>query len=170
MTGMQRYLARRLLIIFPILLGITILSYLILSLTPGDPVQMLINPSMSQADVEIKRHALGLDQPVYLRYVKWLNELMHGNLGYSFSSGVPVAHRLGERIIPTLTLTLSALVLSYLIAVPAGVITALRRYTWIDYAATFVAFLGISLPTFFLGLTGIYLFALRLRWPQRVGR
>ncbi len=164
MRGMHRYLVRRLLIIVPILFGITILSYLILSLTPGDPVQMLINPSMSQADVEIRRHALGLDQPIYVRYAKWLNELMHGNLGYSFTSGAPVTHRIGERIVPTLTLTLSALALSYLIAIPTGVITAARRHTWIDYLATFAAFLGISLPTFFLGLAGIYLFSLRLRW------
>ncbi len=164
MTGMQRYFVRRVLIIIPILLGISVLSYFILSLTPGDPVEMLISPSMTQADMEIKRRALGLDQPVHIRYVKWLNELAHGNLGYSFSSGVPVTHRIGERIVPTLTLTLSALVLAYLIAIPIGVITATRRYTGVDYVATFVTFLGISLPTFFLGLAGIYIFALRLRW------
>ncbi len=161
---MGRYLIRRLLITIPVLLGVTAMSYLIMSLTPGDPVQALIDPNMSQADVEVKRHALGLDQPIYVRYVKWLEEMGHGNLGYSFSSGVPVAARIGERLVPTLTLTLSALVLSYLIAVPAGVLAATRRYTWVDYAATLLAFLGISLPTFFLGLLGIYIFALRLRW------
>jgi len=161
---MGRYLIRRLLITIPVLLGVTAMSYLIMSLTPGDPVQALIDPNMSQADVEVKRHALGLDQPIYVRYVKWLEEMGHGNLGYSFSSGVPVAARIGERLVPTLTLTLSALVLSYLIAVPAGVLAATRRYTWVDYAATLLAFLGISLPTFFLGLLGIYVFALRLRW------
>ena len=161
---MQRYLLRRVLITFPILLGITVLSYLILSLTPGDPVSMLISPSMSAADIEIKRRALGLDDPAYIRYIKWLNELAHGNLGYSFSSGAPVAKRIGERIVPTLTLTLSALAVSYLIAIPIGMVAATRRYTWADYAATLFAFLGISLPTFFLGLAGIYIFALRLRW------
>lgn len=164
MTGMQRYFVRRVLIIIPILLGISVLSYFILSLTPGDPVEMLISPSMTQADMEIKRRALGLDEPIHIRYVKWLNELAHGNLGYSFSSGAPVTQRIGERIVPTLTLTLSALVLAYLIAIPIGVITAARRYTGVDYVATFFAFLGISLPTFFLGLAGIYIFALRLRW------
>ncbi|MBM3469973.1 MAG: ABC transporter permease [Armatimonadetes bacterium] len=161
---MQRYLIRRALVTIPILFGITVMSYFIMSLTPGDPVQMLINPGMSQADVEIKRRALGLDRPVHVRYAKWLNELVHGNLGYSYSTGAPVTKRVGERVAPTLTLTVSALVLSYLIAVPIGVVVATRRYTWIDYAATFFAFLGISLPTFFLGLAGIYVFALRLRW------
>jgi peptide/nickel transport system permease protein len=161
---MQRYLVRRLLITIPILLGITVMSYFIMTLTPGDPVRMLVDPSMSEADVEIRRRALGLDQPVYVRYVKWLNELAHGNLGYSFSTGAPVAARVGERIMPTLKLTVTALALSYLIAVPTGVLVAYRRYTWIDYVATFLAFLGISLPTFFLGLAGIYVFALRVRW------
>lgn len=161
---MHRYLLRRLLITFPILLGITVLCYLILSLTPGDPVTMLISPTVTEADLEIKRRALGLDQPVYVRYVKWLGELLHGNLGYSISNRVPVSTRIGERVGPTLTLTLTALVASYVIAVPVGVVAATRRYTWIDYVATFLAFLGISLPTFFLGLAGIYVFALRVRW------
>ncbi len=160
---MQRYLIRRGLITIPILLGITVLSYLIISLTPGDPVRMLISPGLTQADMEIRQHALGLDQPVPVRYAKWLNELLHGNLGYSFSSGAPVARRIAERVGPTLTLTLAALLFSYLIAVPVGVLAATRRYTWIDYLATLLAFLGISLPTFFLGLAGIYIFALRLR-------
>jgi peptide/nickel transport system permease protein len=160
---MQQYLIRRLLITLPVLFGITILCYLILSLTPGDPVQMLISPTISQADLEIKRRALGLDQPVAVRYVRWLGELARGNLGFSFSSGAPVTKRVGERVGPTLTLTVTALALSYLIAIPIGVIVATKRYSWIDYAATFTAFLGISLPTFFLGLAGIYVFA--LRWP-----
>jgi peptide/nickel transport system permease protein len=160
---MQQYLIRRLLITVPVLFGITILCYAILSLTPGDPVQMLISPTISAADIEIKRRALGLDRPAAIRYVRWLGEMARGNLGFSFSSGAPVARRVGERIGPTLTLTVTALVMSYLIAIPAGVIVATRRYSWIDYVATFSAFLGISLPTFFLGLAGIYVFA--LRWP-----
>ena len=160
---MQRYLIRRVLITFPIMLGITVLSYAIMSLTPGDPVQMQISPTMTQADIDIKRAAFGLDKPAYARYVAWLTEMAHGNLGYSFSSGVPVTKRIGERVIPTLTLTVTALVCSYIIAVPVGMIAATRRYTWMDYVATLFAFLGISLPTFFLGLAGIYIFALRFR-------
>ncbi|MDR7521565.1 MAG: ABC transporter permease [Armatimonadota bacterium] len=161
---MQRYLVRRILITFPILLGITLVTYLIMALTPGDPVQMLIDPSMTQADVEIKRRALGLDQPVYVRYARWLGEVLRGNLGYSISSGAPVTRRVGERVGPTLTLTGTALVLSYLIAIPTGVLVAARRYRSVDYAVTFLVFMGISLPTFFLGLAGIYVFGLRLRW------
>lgn len=161
---MQRYILRRLAIMVPILLGITVLCYAILSLTPGDPVQMLISPSMSAEDMVIKRRGLGLDQPVYIRYIKWLGELARGNLGYSFSSGAPVTKRVGERLIPTLKLTGTALLLSYAIGIPVGVIAATRRYSAVDYLATVMTFLGISLPTFFLGLGGIYIFSLRLQW------
>jgi len=148
----------------PILLGITVLSYLILALTPGDPVQMLISPGQSAEDVAIKRRAFGLDRPVYVRYVKWLGELVRGNLGYSFSTGAPVTKRVGERVVPTLKLTGAALLLSYAIGIPVGVLAAAKRYSAVDYLATVLTFLGISLPTFFLGLAGIYIFALRLRW------
>ncbi|MDQ7843137.1 MAG: ABC transporter permease [Armatimonadota bacterium] len=161
---MHRYVLRRLTVMVPILLGITVVSYVIMSLTPGDPVQMLISPSMSAEDMAIRRKALGLDQPVHIRYVKWLGELVRGNLGYSFSSGAPVTRRVGERIIPTLKLTGTALLLSYLIGIPVGVVAATRRYSTTDYLVTVITFLGISLPTFFLGLAGIYIFALRLRW------
>jgi len=161
---MHRYVLRRVAIMVPILLGITVVSYAIMSLTPGDPVQMLISPSMSAEDMVIRRRALGLDQPVHIRYVKWLGELARGNLGYSFSSGAPVTQRVGERIVPTLKLAGTALLISYLLGIPVGVIAATRRYSTTDYVVTVLTFLGISLPTFFLGLAGIYIFALRLRW------
>jgi len=161
---MQRYLARRLMIMVPIFFGITVMSYGIMALTPGDPVQMLISPGMSAEDMAIQREAFGLDQPMYVRYVKWLGQLIRGNLGYSFSSGAPVTKRVGERIIPTLKLTGTALLMSYAIGIPVGVIAATKRYSVADYVATVLTFLGISLPTFFLGLAGIYLFALRVRW------
>lgn len=161
---MHRYIIRRLLIMVPILLGITVVSYMIIALTPGDPVQMMISPSMSREDMEIRRRALGLDQPVHIRYVRWLGEVARGNLGYSFSSGAPVTERVGERILPTLKLTGTALLMSYVLGIPVGVLAATRRYSAMDYLATVVTFLGISLPTFFLGLAGIYIFALRVRW------
>jgi len=161
---MTRYIVWRLVTTIPVLFGVTALTYLILSMTPGDPVQMLIDPNTTAADLAIKRHALGLDQPVYVRYVKWLGELAQGNLGYSFNTGAPVAGRILDRIVPTLNLTLTAFALSYAIALPVGVVAATRRYSWADYLSTLFAFLGISLPTFFLGLLGIYVFALVLRW------
>ncbi len=161
---MHRYLARRLLIMVPIFFGITVMSYGIMALTPGDPVQMLIAPGMSAEDMAVRRRDFGLDQPIYVRYVKWLGQVLRGNLGYSFSTGAPVTRRVGERIVPTLKLTGAALVMSYALGIPVGVIAATKRYSAADYIATVLTFLGISLPTFFLGLAGIYVFALRVRW------
>jgi peptide/nickel transport system permease protein len=97
-----------------------------------------------------------------LQYVKWLGELSHGNLGYSFTNRRPVTERIGERLGPTLTLTLSALLLSYIIAIPIGVLSAVRQYSALDYGATIFSFLGISIPSFFFGLVMIYFFALKL--------
>lgn len=157
-----RYLVRRLLVALPVLLGVTLLSYAIISLAPGDPVDLLIDPNMSAHDIEQMRIRLGLDKPWPVRYAKWLGELARGNLGYSYLTGRPVAERIAERVGPTLSLTLSAFLLTYLVAIPVGVIAATRQYSWIDYLTSFFALAGNSIPTFFLGLAMIYVFSLKL--------
>lgn len=161
---MTRYLARRVAVMLPVLLGITFVNFLIINLAPGDAVDLIINPSMSEADRLAKRQALGLDDPWLVRYGKWLRELAAGNLGFSFTTYEPVAHRIAQRIGPSLLLMGSAMVLAYAVAVPLGVFAALRPYSWVDYASGFVAVAGVSLPTFFLSLVAIYVFALRLGW------
>lgn len=159
---MIKYILRRVLVSIPVLFGVTLIAYFIMTLAPGDAVDMLVSPGLSPQDIALKREALGLDEPVLLRYVKWLNELSHGNLGYSFTNRRPVTERIGERIGPTLTLTLGALLLSYVIAIPIGVLSAVRQYSALDYTSTIFSFLGISVPSFFFGLLMIYFFALKL--------
>ncbi|MFN2169229.1 MAG: ABC transporter permease [Anaerolineae bacterium] len=159
---MTRYIARRLLVSIPVLFGVTLIAYFIMTLAPGDAVDMLISPGLSEQDIALKREALGLDEPVLLQYVKWLGELVQGNLGYSFTNRRPVTERIGERLGATLTLTLTALALSYIIAIPIGVISAVRQYSALDYSTTIFSFLGISIPNFFFGLLMIYIFALKL--------
>lgn len=159
---MGKYILRRLLISIPVLLGVTLVAYFIMTLAPGDAVDMLISPGLSEQDIALKRKALGLDEPVLVQYVKWLGELSHGNLGYSFTNRRPVTERIGERIGPTLSLTFASLFLSYLIAIPIGVLSAVRQYSALDYSATIFSFLGISVPPFFFGLLMIYFFALKL--------
>jgi peptide/nickel transport system permease protein len=157
-----RYIVRRMLISIPVLFGVTLIAYFIMNLAPGDAVDMLISPGLSPEDIALKREALGLDEPVLMQYVKWLGELVQGNLGYSFTNRRPVTERIGERLGPTLTLTLTALLLSYVIAIPIGVISAVRQYSALDYSSTIFSFLGISVPNFFFGLLMIYVFALKL--------
>jgi len=159
---MIKYILRRLIISIPVLLGVTVVAYFIMTLAPGDAVDMLVNPGLTAENVALQKKELGLDQPVYVQYAKWLNGLLHGNLGYSFGDRRPVTTRISERFVATLTLALFALIMAYVIGVPVGVIAAVRQYSKFDYTATFVSYLGVSLPSFFLGLLLIYFLSLKL--------
>jgi peptide/nickel transport system permease protein len=163
---MGTYLLRRLAISVPVLLGITLAVYVIISLAPGDPVDALINPeavaALGPEFREQQREALGLNQPILVRYAIWLKEAVGGNLGYSFADRQAIAAKIGERLLPTLGLMSTAQFLAIVIAVPLGVLSACRQYSLIDYSATVLGFAAISVPSFFLGLAGIYLFALKI--------
>lgn len=161
---MISYLTRRLLIAVPVLLLVSVLNFALINLVPGDAVDVMISPQMSQADIEQKRADLGLDKPWPVRYVKWMNEVAHGNLGYSFLTRRPVMERISERVGPTLQLTLVSLLLAYLVAIPIGVIAATRQYSLLDYSSSIFALVGISAPAFFLGLLLIYLLSLKAGW------
>ncbi|EST55915.1 peptide ABC transporter permease [Brevibacillus panacihumi W25] len=155
------YIVRRLLIAIPVLFGVTVFSFFIVNLAPGNPVEMFISPDATQADIELKKEALGLNDPIYVQYWRWLQNLLQGDFGYSFSTYAPVGEMVASRILPTLLLMGSALLLAYIFAIPIGVISATRQYSWIDYLTTGFSFMGISIPNFFLGLGLIYLFAVQ---------
>jgi peptide/nickel transport system permease protein len=168
-----RYLLRRLLISIPVLIGITIAMYAIVNLAPGDPVTALLNPeqmsNLGPEWVEEQRQALGLNDPLPLRYLKWLGETVQGNLGYSTVDRQPVAETIGDRIWPTLKLMLTVIVISVVAGITLGVLSALKQHTFFDYLMTFLGFLTVSIPGFFLGLILIYVFALRLDWLPATG-
>lgn len=160
---MLRYILKRLLLMLPILLGITILVYVIASLCPGTPLTMLLqDPQITQADIAAAEARYGLDQPVIVQYLRWLGNCLQGNLGYSYRTGQPVIELIGERIGPTLVLTLTGTAIALLIAIPLGVLAAYKPYTVFDYAASGFSFLGAAAPNFFVGLVFIYLFAVKL--------
>ncbi|WNC17453.1 ABC transporter permease [Brevibacillus brevis] len=156
------YIIRRLLIAIPVLLGVTVFSFLIVNLAPGNPVEMFVNPDISQADIELKKEALGLNDPIYVQYFRWLGNLVQGDFGFSYSTYEPVLSMVAQRIGPTLLLMGTALIVAYLFAIPIGVLSATRQYSWLDYLSTSASFLGISIPHFFLGLGFIYIFAVQL--------
>ena len=170
---MGRYLLRRLIISIPVLIGITIATYAIVNLAPGDPVSALLNPeqvaALGPGWVEQQREALGLNKPIPVRYGLWMKEIARGNLGFSLVDRQPVAHKLAERIWPTLRLMLLALTIALLVAIPAGVISALKQYSLLDYIVTAFGFLAISIPSFFLALAAIYVFAVKLGWLPAAG-
>jgi peptide/nickel transport system permease protein len=158
-----QYIIRRLLIAVPVLVGVTIFTFIIINLAPGNPVEMQLNPFATEADLEIKKEALGLNDPIYIQYFHWLGSLLKGDFGYSFSTYEPVADMISNRIWPTILLMGAALLIAYIIAIPIGILSATKQYSWIDYLTTSVSFLGISVPNFFLGLGAIYLFAITFR-------
>ena len=165
---MWKYVAKKILLALPVLLGITLIDYLIMCLA-GSPLDMMISPRATQEAVAMKAQQLGLDQPVLVQYLSWLGQLFQGNLGYSYKSYQPVAEMIGSQIAPTLLLMGVSLVLGLLIAVPAGIYSAIHRYKKRDFAVVTASFLGSSIPGFFLALILIYVFNVRLGWLPSSG-
>ena len=162
---MGRYVARRLLIAVPTLVVISFVVYAILALAPGDPLaQFAANPNVPPEVRENLRKSLGLDQPWHIRYVKWLFALLKGDFGYSFASHSPVGELLLQRIPNTLAVVGVAYLIAVILAVPIGMLSAVKRYSLFDHAATTLAFMGFSVPTFFVGLLLIMLFSINLHW------
>jgi peptide/nickel transport system permease protein len=166
---MAQYLLRRTLIAIPTLLIISAVVYTILALAPGDPLsQFAANPDVP-AEVKANiRKQFGLDDPVHIRYVKWLYAFAQGDWGWSFASRMPVLTLIGQRIPTTLIVIGSAYFLAVLIAIPIGVFSAVRQYSWFDQVVTTLSFVGFSLPTFFTGLLLILLFSVQLGWLPMV--
>jgi len=161
---MTNYILRRLLINIPVLLGITVLVFLFIALAPGDPVSAYMRPEMGQNPVlrDALRKELGLDQPLPIRYGRWLGLALQGNLGYRAVGGQPVAEVVGRGLRASAVLMGTALAIGCLFGIPFGIISALRQYSRLDFGLTTLAFLGISTPSFLLGLGGLYIFGLKL--------
>lgn len=158
---MTAYILRRILVSIPVLLGITILSFLIVYLSPGDPVDMMLDPSTPKEMVEATREKLGLDQPLHTQYYRWLTQILHGNLGYSFKTYRPVSQMIAERIGPTLLLMGSGMLIGAFVGIVLGAISAVKQFSWFDYFSSVFSLFGISIPSFFLGMVLIYIFALK---------
>ncbi len=161
---MTRYIARRLLLTVPVLLLVSMIVFTLINLIPGDPALIMAGPEAGKEAVEALRIQMGLNRPVAVRYLIWLNHLLHGDLGKSVKDGQPVLDILLLKLPVTVELAAVAILISWLIAIPAGVLAAWKRRSVIDYAATTVALAGISIPNFWLGIMLIYLFAVDLRW------
>jgi peptide/nickel transport system permease protein len=162
---MARYLLNRVGQSLLLLLGVSIIGFALMHLAPGGPLAVYtLNPTVTAQDIARVKHQFGLDQPVYVQYVKWAFGLLTGHWGYSFFGGRPVGVIVLERIPATLELMGSSLALALVIGVATGIVAALRRNTFIDYATATAAMLALSLPTFWFGLLGIYVFAQTLGW------
>ena len=161
---MSRYLIRRILLAILTLLLISFVLFAILSLAPGDPLsQFAANPAVPPEVRENIRRSLGLDQPWPIRYVKWLWAMMHGDWGFSFGSRIPVWDLLKLRIPSTLAVVGIAYLVSLVIAIPIGILSAVKQYSLFDHVATTFAFMGFSVPTFFTGLLLIIVLSVKFQ-------
>jgi peptide/nickel transport system permease protein len=161
---MGQYVVRRLLQALPLLLAISAVSFTILKVTPGGPLAAYEgNPNFTDADRERLEKAFGLDQPIPVQYISWLGQFLTGDWGYSFSSHQPVLALIGERLPNTIYLMGTVFITVLLLAIPIGVIAAVKQYSWFDHLVTGTTFAFLSTPTFWLGLLLIIVFGLQLR-------
>ncbi len=168
--GMAR-LVERLIGLVPVLLGVSVIVFLMITLTPGDPVQIMLGDSRSSPEQEAAlRHDMGLDRPLHERFALFVGNAARGEFGLSFFHRRPVIDVIGERLPATIELTLAALVLSLVIAIPLGVLAAVRKNSWLDRLATVTSLFGVSMPGFWFGILLILLFSVKLGWFPVAGR
>jgi peptide/nickel transport system permease protein len=168
---MGKYILRRLIIALPSLLGISLILFVLLALAPGDPFGELATNTNIPPEVRAAlRVKFGIDDPIFVRYLRWLVAMLHGDWGFSFSSRINVDQLILQRVPTTLFVVGSSQILALVIALPVGVYAAMRPYSIFDQIANTVAFVGFSLPTFFTGLLLILIFSVNLGWLPFVYR
>src|SRR5512133_188570 len=166
-TDMTNYLIKRILMLIPLMVGITLITFTVIHLAPGEPVemQMAMNPKVGKDARERLRKFYGLDRPLHVQYVDWVDKLVRLDLGTSFSSdNRPVKDKIKERLPVTLSLNIIALLLEFGLAIPIGIMAATHRDTWLDKGITVFVFVGFAVPTFWLALLLMYFFGVMLNW------
>lgn len=160
---MKKYLIRRVLLMIPVLIGVSMIIFALIHLAPGDPYSSMIDPNTTEEDLQVMLEKVGYYDPLPVKYIKWAGRAVTGDLGYSIRYQEPVVDIIGRRIGNTLLLSILSLILSVLIAVPLGVISATKQYSIFDYLATIFAFIGMSLPAFFFALLMVKFLAFDLK-------
>ena len=164
-------LGKRLVTVIPTLIGVVIVTFLLTRVLPGDPAVYFAGPAATPQSIAEIRKSLGLDRPLPEQFARYVGDLAHGNLGNSLSTGRPVVTELKSRLPASAELTLAGLILSLAIALPLGILAAVKQGSWVDHTCRVVATAGVSLPVFFTGLLLVYIFYYRLGWtPAPIGR
>lgn len=161
---MYKYIIKRLIQLIPVILGVSLMVYFIISLAPGDPAKMIAGQDATLEELEAIRESLGLNQPLLVRYLKYMFGLLKGDLGTSYITGAPVLEMYFAKLPKTLWLAFSSTLVAMIISIPLGIYSALHQNTWKDNSAMIFALVGVSIPNFWLGLLLILLFALHLGW------
>src|SRR6201998_2304093 len=158
------YLIRRILATIPVMAGVALFVFLLLRLTPGDPAAILAGDNATPEQLERLRFSLGRHEPLYVQFFTWIGKLLQGDLGVSLISNLPVMKMIGQRVEPSISIALSTIILSIVVAVPLGVIAAWKHGTWIDRFVMGLSVLGFSVPVFVIVYLLIQVFAIDLRW------
>lgn len=166
---MYKFILKRLLMLIPIIIGVTFLVYFILSFTPGDPVAIILGVEATEEAIKEVREQLGLDQPVIVQYLMYMAKLCRGDMGQSYAKGRDVATEIINAFPPTIKLTFWGMLVAVAIAIPIGIVSATKQYSIIDNVCMVVALLGVSMPSFWLGLLLILEFSLNLGWVPSGG-
>ncbi|MFC1560033.1 ABC transporter permease [Candidatus Margulisiibacteriota bacterium] len=166
---MGKYIFKRLLQLIPLLIGISLITFFIIHMAPGDPTSMFASPDVKPEEIVRIRANWGLDKPVIVQYFVWASKAVRGDLGISFVSRRPVIHEILERLPATLLLMVFAYLIMLIIAIPAGVLSAVKKGSWFDNAFTVFSFFFMSIPTFWLALVFILIFSMKLGWFPSFG-
>lgn len=166
---MRKYILRRILQFIPLLIGISLVSFFVMHLAPGDPTSLFIDPNVRPEELARVRANWGLDKPIYVQYLLWLKNALLLDFGRSYTTGQPVISEIAERLPMTLLLMIPSFILTLLITIPVGVISAVRKNSWFDSIFTILSFAGMAIPTFWLGLMLMLFFSVKLRWFPPVG-
>ncbi len=170
---MKAFIVRRLLLLIPIVFGVGTLTFVMIHAIPGDPISVLAGEQSRQLTPEERNRiaeSLGLNDPIPVQYVRYITNLFKGDMGISIASRSPVSYEISSRLPDTLVLTISAMAIVVALALPIGMISALKRGTWIDTIAMTAALIGVSMPAFWFGIMLMLLFSLQLGWLPSVGQ
>ncbi len=161
---MLRYVVQRFLHMVPLVIGISLISFFIIQLAPGDFLtQQALNPQVSAERIAQERARFGLDKPIYLQYLIWLKNILHLDFGYSFAYRLPVFTLIKSRLYNTFILSLSAMIFTWVLSIPLGILSAVKQYSWLDKLISVFAFLGLAIPNFFFALLLLYM-AMKTGW------
>lgn len=166
---MSRYVAQRLLMTIPVILGVSVIVFATLHLTPGNPATIMLGPEATERDIARLTRDLGLDRPVYVQYAIWLGHVVRGDLGRSFTMRAPVLSLILEKFKNTLILITAGLALSTVVGISSGIVAAVRQNSWLDRVVMVTTLFGVSMPVFWLGIMLILLFAVSLGWFPATG-
>ncbi len=167
---MRWYIAKRLAMLVPVMLGVSIIAFSLIHLAPGDPARTMLGERATQEQLNEIREKYGLDKPIYVQYGVWLNNILHGDLGRSITTHEDVAKEIGERFPNTMELTIAAMIFAIIVGVFAGIISATKQYSITDYTFMGIALFGISMPVFWLGIMLMMIFGVVLGWLPIGGR